>query len=68
VIRAVAADQLTARQIDLPRAAPVMMIERVTYSSEDMPIEYIVFFYRGDRYELAVELFRDPKSRVEMSR
>jgi GntR family transcriptional regulator len=68
VIRAVAADQLTARQIDLPRAAPVMMIERVTYSSEDMPVEYIVFFYRGDRYELAAELFRDPKSRVEMSR
>jgi GntR family transcriptional regulator len=60
VIRAVAADELTARQIDLPRAAPVMMIERVTYSAEDVPVEYIVFFYRGDRYELAVELFRAP--------
>jgi GntR family transcriptional regulator len=60
VVRAVAADQLTARQIDLPAAAPVMMIERVTYSSEEVPVEYIVFFYRGDRYELAVELFRDP--------
>jgi GntR family transcriptional regulator len=69
VIRAVAADQLTARQIDLPRAAPVMMIERVTYSSEEVPVEYIVFFYRGDRYELAVELFRDSAKRhVEMSR
>ncbi|MDR7542725.1 MAG: GntR family transcriptional regulator [Armatimonadota bacterium] len=64
IIRAVAADQLTARQIDLPRAAPVMMIERVTYSSEDVPVEHIVFFYRGDRYELAIELFRDPTHNV----
>ncbi len=67
VIRAVAADQLTARQIGLPRGAPVMMIERVTYSSEDVPVEYIVFFYRGDRYELAAELFRNPVESVPWS-
>jgi len=41
-----------------------MMIERITYSSEDAPVEYIVFFYRGDRYELAIELFRDPAQSV----
>jgi len=59
VIRAVAADQHTAELLALPRAAPVMMTERVTYSADEIPIEYILLFHRGDRYELAVELFRD---------
>jgi hypothetical protein len=41
-----------------------MMVERVTYSTQEKPVEFILFYYRGDRYELAVELFRDPKQNV----
>jgi GntR family transcriptional regulator len=46
--------------LKLPRGAPVLMIERVTYSSTDKPVEYILFFFRGDSYELVAELHREP--------
>ncbi len=64
VVRAIAADIATAKALGLPKSAPVMMVERVTYSTEEKPVEFILFSYRGDRYELAMELFRDPKQNV----
>ncbi|MCI0478421.1 MAG: GntR family transcriptional regulator, partial [Anaerolineales bacterium] len=45
IVRALGADQDVATILKLPRGAPVMMIERVTYSSADKPVEYILFFY-----------------------
>jgi len=64
IVRTLAADAVTAKLLALSPAAPVMMIERITYSTHEKPVEYIVFFHRGDRYELAVELYRDPKENV----
>ena len=64
VVRAVAASPDTARSLDCGPGAPVLMVERVTYSTEEIPVEYIVFFYRGDSYELAVDLQRDPTTNV----
>ncbi|MBI5649647.1 MAG: GntR family transcriptional regulator [Chloroflexi bacterium] len=64
IVRTLAADAATAKLLALPKAAPVMMIERTTYSQQEKPVEYIVFYHRGDRYELAVELYRDPKANV----
>jgi GntR family transcriptional regulator len=64
VVRAIAADKATADALALFKSAPVMMVERVTYSTEEKPVEFIRFFHRGDRYELAIELFRDPKQGV----
>ena len=60
IVRAVSADQDAAAMLKLPRGAPVLMIERVTYSSTDKPVEYILFFFRGDSYELVAELHREP--------
>ncbi len=60
IIRALVADPETASLLGVRKGAPVMMIERTTYSSDEMPVEYILLFYRGDSYELAVELHRDP--------
>jgi GntR family transcriptional regulator len=64
IVRAIAADAPIAKLLALAKAAPVMMVERVTYSTQEKPVEFILFYYRGDRYELAVELFRDPKQNV----
>jgi GntR family transcriptional regulator len=64
VIRAIAADQDTAQWLDWNLGSPVMMVERITYSTEEIPVEYILFFYRGDSYELAVELRRDPARNI----
>jgi GntR family transcriptional regulator len=60
VVRAIPADPLISRYLGVRRLSPVMMIERVTYSTTEQPVEFILFWYRGDRYELAIELFRDP--------
>ena len=68
VIRAIAADVATAKELALPKSAPVMIVERVTYSTEEKPVEFILLTYRGDRHELAMELFRDPKENVFRSR
>jgi GntR family transcriptional regulator len=60
IARAQGAAPDVAAMLKLPRGAPVLMIERVTYSSTDEPVEYILFFYRGDSYELVAELHREP--------
>ena len=64
VVRATAADAGTAKLLGVPKSAPVLMIERVTYSGHEEAVEFIVFFYRSDCYELSMELFRDPKENI----
>ena len=64
IIRAAVADPATAELLAIRPGAPVMMIERVTFSTQELPVEYIVFFYRADAYELCVELHRDPALNV----
>lgn len=64
IVRTQSADATTAQLLALPKSAPVMMVERITYSTQEKPVEYIIFYHRGDRYELAVELYRDPKENV----
>jgi GntR family transcriptional regulator len=60
VVRAIEADQEVAQSLQIPRGAPVLMIERVTYSRTEEPVEFILFFYRSDWFELTAELHRDP--------
>ncbi len=64
VVRAIGADQDVAAMLKLPRGAPVMMVERVTYASDERPVEYILFFYRGDSYELIAQLDREPAKNI----
>ncbi len=60
VVRALNADAETALLLAVPTGAPLMMVERVTYSTTGMPLEFIQFYHRGDSYELSIELHRDP--------
>ncbi len=45
-----------AAVLDLPRRAPVLRITRLTTSGEGRPVELVRAVYRGDRYQLKVEL------------
>lgn len=36
----------------------LLLLERVTYDPEDVPVEYVRSFYRGDRYRFVVDLTR----------
>jgi GntR family transcriptional regulator len=58
-ISAVAATTDIAAQLEVPENAPVLMVKRVTYSEDDIPLEYIELYYPGERHELVMDLHRD---------
>lgn len=64
VVRALGADQDVAHMLGQARGAPTMMVERVTFSADEVPVEYILFYYRADSYELTVELHREPSKNL----
>jgi GntR family transcriptional regulator len=55
-IRAVTATANLARALGIRANSALLYIERVTYSQDDVPIEFLRIYYRGDRYVLHNEL------------
>lgn len=55
-IRAVAASPEMAHKLSIEPNAPLLSIERVTYSEQAVPVEYLRVYHRGDRYSLYNEL------------
>ncbi len=55
-IRAVPASEELAELLDIEPNSPLLHIERVTYSDQDIPIEYLQINLRGDRYTFYTEL------------
>lgn len=55
-IRAIAAPRQLADTLAIPPNAPLLAIERVSYSSQNVPIEFLRLYHRGDRYVLYNEL------------
>jgi len=56
IIRAISAPREIAGLLQTPHHAPLLFIDRVTYSDRDIPIEFLKIYYRGDRYSLFNEL------------
>ena len=55
-IRAVPASEELAELLDIEPNSPLLHIERVTYSDQDIPVEYLQINLRGDRYTFYTEL------------
>lgn len=55
-IRAISAPPDVAQHLLVESAAPLLYIERVSYSQQDDPIEFLQAYYRSDRYTLYAEL------------
>jgi GntR family transcriptional regulator len=55
-IRAVQSTAEQARLLTIPTQAPLLMIERVSFSQRNLPVEFLRIHYRGDRYVLYNEL------------
>lgn len=55
-IRAVAAPRPLARLLSIPERAPLLQVERISYSQQGAPIEFLTVQYRADRYSLHNEL------------
>jgi GntR family transcriptional regulator len=56
VIRTVQSTGEQARLLTIPAKSPLLLIERVSFSEANQPVEFLRIFYRGDRYSLYNEL------------
>lgn len=62
VLKAAIADDSQAELLNVERGFPLMLVEGATYLDNEMPIEYVIIYYRGDRYEFVYRSVRQPKS------
>lgn len=56
VIRAISAPARLAQKLSISPQAALLYIERVSYSDQNIPIEFLRLYHRGDRYALYNEL------------
>jgi GntR family transcriptional regulator len=57
-IQAVAAGDREAELLHIEIGAPLLLVEGIVYSDQDVPIEYHQIFNRGDRYTYSVQTVR----------
>jgi GntR family transcriptional regulator len=55
-IQAIAAPAKIARLLAIKTGAPLLSFDRVTFSQDDIPVEYLRIYYRADRYRIHSEL------------
>ena len=55
-IRATRADLHLAKVLQVEAHSPMLFIERVSYAPQDLPVEFLRLYHRGDRYALYNEL------------
>jgi len=56
IIRAVRASTRQARLLAITARSPLLFFERVSYSQQNLPVEFLRIHYRGDRYSVFNEL------------
>jgi GntR family transcriptional regulator len=56
VIRAILASRDMAHLLSIRPKSALLYIERVSYSQQDVPVEFLRIYYRADRYSLYNEL------------
>jgi GntR family transcriptional regulator len=56
VIRAIAAPTNLAEFLEIRPRSPLLYIERISFSQNNVPIEFLRIYYRADRYSLYNEL------------
>ncbi len=61
ILRAAVADNLQAEFLKVEPGFPLMLVEGVTYLDNELPVEYVIIYYRADRYEFAYRSVRQPK-------
>ena len=56
IIRAILATRDLARMLSIEPESALLFIERVSYSQDNVPVEFLRIYYRADRYSLYSEL------------
>jgi len=49
-----------AELLDIPVGSALMLVEGPAFLENDMPVEYVITYYRGDRYEFQFHAVRNP--------
>ena len=57
-LEAILADPLIAEALGIEVKSPILLIERVSYSLDQRPVDYEKLFYRGDKIRLSTRLRR----------
>jgi GntR family transcriptional regulator len=57
-LEAISADPPVAEALGIEVKAPILLIERVSYSLDHRPVDYEKLFYRGDKIRLSTRLRR----------
>jgi GntR family transcriptional regulator len=63
-VEAYAATAALARDLGIPRNAPVLKLTNVSYGADNRPVETFVAYHRGDRSRFEVELERAATGRA----
>ncbi len=61
-IESIGADAAMARDLRVEEGAPILRIERLTWSTDGSPIDYEHLFYRGDAFQYRVSIQRHATS------
>jgi GntR family transcriptional regulator len=61
-IEAISADPFVAKALGIEERAPILLIERVSYTLDKSPVDYEKLFYRGDKLRLTTRLQRRPST------
>jgi len=56
VIRAINAPGEIAEQLEIKTHSALLYVERISYSQEEIPIEFLRIYHRGDRYSFYNDL------------
>ena len=57
-VEAIVANASEAKQLNVKKGAPLIMLESVSFQGDGTPVEYYRAVHRGDRTRFEVELFR----------
>lgn len=57
-IKPVIADAEQAKILEVSPGSPLMLVEGPAFLENDQPVEYVITFYRGDRYEFIFHAVR----------
>lgn len=58
-IEASAANKKESELLGIKKGSPILLMERITFLSDDQPIEFTKSIYRGDRYKFVVKIDQD---------
>lgn len=58
ILKPVVADESHSLLLQVPLGSPLMLVEGPAFLENDLPVEYVVTYYRGDRYDFAFHAVR----------